>query len=197
MLVYPLSLYLSICIYVISLCMFPMNSCCTHGTIKGSSLVHAIYLWVLGLFILARHIKSVCCISRHLGQMPSHLAKNGPYRLVSNIRRTLVGNLIVDHSDVPGATPVGAAPTTSSFSTEHLASIYCAKATASQVKKHLSFEIWWPYIRDFTVYLQDPTDVDIIWPLYDSWNYIVCLKALLFLIHFLIFCYFPHPTVLS
>ena len=39
------------------------------------------------------------------------------YRQVSNIRRTLVGNYIVDHSDVVGASPVGAAPTTSSFST--------------------------------------------------------------------------------
>ena len=39
------------------------------------------------------------------------------YRQVSNIRRTLVGNKIVDHSDVVGASPVGAAPTTSSFST--------------------------------------------------------------------------------
>ena len=39
------------------------------------------------------------------------------YRKVSNIRRTLVGIKIVDHSDVFGASPVGAAPTTSSFST--------------------------------------------------------------------------------
>ena len=39
------------------------------------------------------------------------------YRQVSNIRRTLVGNKMVDHSDVVGASPVGAAPTTSSFST--------------------------------------------------------------------------------
>ena len=38
-------------------------------------------------------------------------------RQVSNISRTLVGNKIVDHSDVVGASPVGAAPTTSSFST--------------------------------------------------------------------------------
>ena len=43
------------------------------------------------------------------------LIKN--YRETSNIRRTLVGNKIVDHSDVVGASPVGAAPTTSSFST--------------------------------------------------------------------------------
>ena len=39
------------------------------------------------------------------------------YRQVSNIRRTLVGTKIVDHSDVVGAPPVGAAPTKSSFST--------------------------------------------------------------------------------
>ena len=38
-------------------------------------------------------------------------------RQVSHIRRTLGGNQIVDHSDVVGASPVGAAPTTSSFST--------------------------------------------------------------------------------
>ena len=39
------------------------------------------------------------------------------YRKTSNIRRTLVSNKIGDHSDVVGASPVGVAPTTSSFST--------------------------------------------------------------------------------
>ena len=39
------------------------------------------------------------------------------YRKVSNIRRTLVGDEIADHSDVVGGSPAGAAPTTSSFST--------------------------------------------------------------------------------
>ena len=39
------------------------------------------------------------------------------YRQNSNISRTFVGNIIVDHSDVVGASPVGAAPTASSFST--------------------------------------------------------------------------------
>ena len=39
------------------------------------------------------------------------------YPKLSNISRTLVGNGIVDHSDVVGASPVSAAPTTSSFST--------------------------------------------------------------------------------
>ena len=41
----------------------------------------------------------------------------GSYPKISNTRRTLVGNKIVDHSDVVGASPVGAAPTTSLFST--------------------------------------------------------------------------------
>ena len=39
------------------------------------------------------------------------------YRKTSNISHTLVVNKIVDHSDVVGASPVGAAPTTSLFST--------------------------------------------------------------------------------
>ena len=39
------------------------------------------------------------------------------YRKTSNISRTLVGAKIVDNSDVVGEAPVGAAPTTSSFST--------------------------------------------------------------------------------
>ena len=39
------------------------------------------------------------------------------YRKTSNITHTLIGNKIVDHSDVVGAAVTGAAPTTSSFST--------------------------------------------------------------------------------
>ena len=42
---------------------------------------------------------------------------NIKYRQIFNISRTLIGNKIVDHSDVVGASPVGAGPTTSSFST--------------------------------------------------------------------------------
>ena len=45
------------------------------------------------------------------------LRKYPGYRQISNISRTFVGNEIVDHSDVVAASPVGAAPTTSSFST--------------------------------------------------------------------------------
>ena len=46
-----------------------------------------------------------------------YLRPEEDYRQVSNIRRNLEGNKIVDHSDVVGASAVGAAPTTSSFST--------------------------------------------------------------------------------
>ena len=53
-----------------------------------------------------------------------------------------MGNEIVDHSDIVGASPVGATPTTTSFSTQHLASVYCAKTTATRDEKYLSFRIW-------------------------------------------------------
>ena len=64
----------------------------------------------------------------------SKLNKN--YRQISNIRRTLVRIWIVDHSDV-----VGAAPTTSSFSTKHLTSMDWAKTTARRDENHRSFGI--------------------------------------------------------
>ena len=48
---------------------------------------------------------------------PERFEWNFMYRQTSNIRRTREGNNMVDHSDVVGASPVGAAPTTSSFST--------------------------------------------------------------------------------
>ena len=67
-----------------------------------------------------------------------NMVSYGSYRQVSNISRTLVGNKIVDHSDVVGASPVGAAPTTSSFSTEHLASLDWAKTTARRDEKQFS-----------------------------------------------------------
>ena len=64
------------------------------------------------------------------------------YCQISNISHTLVRNKIVDHSDVVGALPVGAAPTTSSFSTQHLASMDWAKTTSRWDNKHFSCGIW-------------------------------------------------------
>ena len=55
------------------------------------------------------------CVTRSSAAMI--LTMYDRYRKTSNIRRTIVGNEIVDHSDVVGASPDGAAPTTSSFST--------------------------------------------------------------------------------
>ena len=49
--------------------------------------------------------------------IPESCSAHSKYRKDSNISHTLVGNRIVDHSDVVGASPVGAAPTTSSLST--------------------------------------------------------------------------------
>ena len=66
----------------------------------------------------------------------------GMYRKISNIRRTSVGNKIVDHSDVVGASPVGTAPIISSLSTWHLASRDSTKKTARQYENLLSFGIW-------------------------------------------------------
>ena len=57
------------------------------------------------------------------------------YHQISNIIHTLAGNKTVDHSDAVGALPAGAALTTSSFLTQHLASIDCMHAVGyKQVK---------------------------------------------------------------
>ena len=58
------------------------------------------------------------------------------YHQISNISQNLLGNKFVDHSDVVGASPDGAAPFTSSFCTEHLASIFCTITTAKRHGKH-------------------------------------------------------------
>ena len=65
----------------------------TYVTLGGEELTHKLF-------------------SEYIFPKQSHI-----YRKVSNISRTLVDNKIVDHSDVVGASPVGAVPTTSSFST--------------------------------------------------------------------------------
>ena len=52
----------------------------------------------------------------YIPYMPSNYL-DYDYRQTSYIRRTLASNKIVDHSDVVGASLVGAAPTAFSFST--------------------------------------------------------------------------------
>ena len=58
------------------------------------------------------------------------------------ISHTLVDKKIVDYPDVVGASPTDDAPTTSSLSTWHLASMDWAEPTAREDDKHLSIGIW-------------------------------------------------------
>ena len=64
------------------------------------------------------------------------------YRQTSNICRTLVGNKLVDHSGVVGASSVGAAPITSPFSTQHLGSVDWTKTTATRDEQLIRCGIW-------------------------------------------------------
>ena len=73
------------------------------------------------------------------------------YRQTSDIKRTLIANKIVDHSDVVGASPVGAVQTISSFSTWYLVLMNWAEITNRRHENHLSLGIWCAYISDFTV----------------------------------------------
>ena len=80
-------------------------------------------------------------IGKRTLQLKQYAKQRLNYRQNSNIRRTFVGNIIVDNLDVVGAPPIGAAPTTSSLSSEHLASVDWGKTTARRDEKCLSFEI--------------------------------------------------------
>ena len=60
---------------------------------------------------------NVLCETGPIYKLVSTVDTDGLYRKTSYISRTLVCNKIVDHSDVVGASPVGAAPTTSSYLT--------------------------------------------------------------------------------
>ena len=64
----------------------------------------------------------------------THLCSDWNYCQKSYISRTLLGSKIVDHSDVVGASPVSAAPTTSSLSTEHKASMDWARQMQDQMR---------------------------------------------------------------
>ena len=70
--------------------------------------------WLTNLNSLNIIMSFLIYISKLLLYLP---AINYDYCKTSNISRTLVSNKIVDNSDVVGASPVGAAQTTSSFST--------------------------------------------------------------------------------
>ena len=86
----------------------------------GLNWIHKISLYGFEKFKLcawSRYSKLKTPAAICLGLMCHCTRLNGDYRKTTNIRRTLEGNKIVDHSDVVGASPVGAAPTPSLFST--------------------------------------------------------------------------------
>ena len=108
------------------------------GNILQYALLHLIQLSNASFF----HI-CLLCITYTKASLTAWSYTNpiSVYCQTSNISRSSVGNKIVDHWDVVGASPVGAAPTTSSFSTYHLASIYCTKTTASKRRRE-TFKFW-------------------------------------------------------
>ena len=119
------------------------------ATIWGQPLDNEFMLWVANLLlVLCWQKPNKYSYIIHTDKQPSTY---DTYRKTSNIRRVLVGNKIVDHSEVVGASPVGAAPTTSSFLTWHLASRDSAKKATRQYENLLSVGIWSSYIRDSTV----------------------------------------------
>ena len=76
---------------------------------------------------------------------------DGMYSQTSNISRTLVDNKTVDYSDVVGASPVGAAPTTSSLSTYHLTSMVGQRQLQNETRDISVLKFGAAYIRGFTV----------------------------------------------
>ena len=108
----------------IQCCSHPMAfvlSLCTRITSNNSgswSSWDGTAYWVLAKSIITIiSCEMSFCITQHnnITWCVLSVCLNSIYRQVSNIRCTLIENCIVDHSDVVGASPVVAAPTTSSF----------------------------------------------------------------------------------
>ena len=96
------------------------------------------------IWILTRVVSfsgKICASNVKHGYVNTSTEKYGMYRQTSYISRALLGNKLAHHSDVVGSSPVGAAPTISSFSTQHLASVDWAKTATRKDDKHLSFVI--------------------------------------------------------
>ena len=101
--------------------MLRFGTLCSLFFVAGS--LHS-YMIIIDIFISIHYF----CVS----EMIHSLKVTIQYHQTSNIYRILVGNKIVDHSDVVGAPPVGAAPTISSFSNYHMAAMDWANTTASR-----------------------------------------------------------------
>ena len=105
------------------------------------------------MLLLHLNNKVRCCYRTRYVHQGSRRITN-IYREVSNISRTLVGDAIVDHSDVhvAGASPVGGAPTTFSSSTySWLQGIRQMKPQDTTIIFQV-LRLGMAYIRDFTVF---------------------------------------------
>ena len=93
------------------------HGCCErlHNDSCGTVIVHVVLVGIVGTTLrIPYHIRSR---QSNFIMAFNYLKTRYIYRQISNIRRVVVGNKNVNHSDVVGASPVGAAPTTSSFAT--------------------------------------------------------------------------------
>ena len=78
--------------------------------------VHFLFTFVLNIAVNGVRFQSVVSDIMSNVSASGKRLDNTMYHQTSNIRSTFVDNKIVDYSDAVGASPVGAAPTTSSFS---------------------------------------------------------------------------------
>ena len=93
------------------------------GHVKLITSIHLLYVITLTCPISRAKEQVVLEIRERMSDYliyfndPNTMSVAKYYRKTANISRTLIGNKIVDNSDVVWASPVGTAPTTSSFST--------------------------------------------------------------------------------
>ena len=112
-----------------------------HGEVEKFKRKHKNIFAFSGISQWQRSLKSFLMEDKDsciLQLVPRASFTNMDYHQTSNRKHIFVGNKIVDHTDVAGASPIGTAPTTSSFSTQHLASMDWAKTTARRHEEHLS-----------------------------------------------------------
>ena len=81
-----------------------------------------------------------CIVTELISPFMCLISLEATYAQISNISQTLVGNKIVDHSDVVGALPVGTNPTTHWFSTSHL--VFNGLGKDNCKAKWETFKIW-------------------------------------------------------
>ena len=158
--------------------------------------------WKLSRTTLQWHFVSCCWFRNHsfadsmdrmikgaVYQRANNVDSGTKYRETSNKSRSFIGNKIVDYSDVVGASLVGTAQTTYSFSTKYLASMGWAKTTARHDDKHSSLEIWGTlyrrldgvFVHHIHVMHRKHRAVAISFPLYHlhlTWHLLCTFKAI-------------------